>query len=99
MTVYLIHFDEPYPNGKQPQHYLGWAENLETRLRDHNCGEGARLMEVVTEAGIDWDVVRTWDGDRSLEAKLKKQRSPKRFCPVCQAKGGRKTQPDVSHDA
>jgi hypothetical protein len=35
MQTYLLHFSEPYPRGKHPAHYLGWAVSPHDRLRDH----------------------------------------------------------------
>lgn len=81
MTVYLLHFDRPYGHAK---HYTGVAQNLERRLHQHRKGSGARLMEVVNQAGIDWQVARTWEGDRKRERQLKKQGGASRHCPVCQ---------------
>lgn len=78
--VYLIHFDRPY---KHAQHYLGWAKNLERRIKQHRSGDGSRLMQVVTEAGIPWRVAKTWDGGRKLERELKRQHHGPRLCPIC----------------
>jgi len=86
-TVYLIHFERPIgdlhnPRG-QAQHYLGYTEDLEARLEAHASGNGSRLMEVITEAGISWTVAKTWEGDRSLERRLKNQHNSPRLCPIC----------------
>lgn len=80
MTVYLIHFDTPY---KHARHYLGFATDLRVRLDSHYLGVGARLMQVVGQAGIKWHVVRTWKGDRGLERQLKNQKNSPRLCPIC----------------
>ncbi|SRR6266511_5367266 len=79
-TVYLIHFRKRY---KHAGHYLGFTENLDKRITDHLCGMGARLMEVVTEANIDWKVSRTWRGDRNLERRLKRWHNAALLCPMC----------------
>lgn len=80
-VVYLLHFDRPY---KHARHYLGYAENLERRLRQHRKGTGARLMEVIRGAGIDFKCVRVWDdGTRSMERKLKKWKKSSQLCPCC----------------
>ena len=79
-TIYLIHFSTPY---KHAAHYLGWAEDLESRLADHQAGRGARLMAVIKAAGIGWKLTRTWKGDRYRERQLKNQGSSKRHCPEC----------------
>ena len=84
-TVYLIHFARPY---KHAQHYIGFAENLERRLWHHRQGTGARLLQVVREEGIDWELARTWDGDRSLERRLKNGKNAgKWLCPICRKQG------------
>jgi len=82
-TVYLLHFDRPYEHAR---HYTGWTGNgLEQRLAEHREGHGARLMEVVRDAGIDWQLARTWTGDRNRERALKRQGGAARHCPICKA--------------
>ncbi|HEY1292831.1 MAG TPA: endonuclease [Chloroflexota bacterium] len=83
-TVYLIHLDQKLAHAG---HYLGWAhtERLEARLVHHRKGSGARFMAAVSEAGIAWNVVRTWPGDRHLERSLKNRKGAARFCPTCKA--------------
>jgi predicted GIY-YIG superfamily endonuclease len=85
-TVYLIHFDTPYKHAK---HYLGWSRYLHGRLDHHRRGTGARLLQVVNEAGISWRVVRTWKKqDRNFERRLKNQKNSPRLCPVCASQNG-----------
>jgi hypothetical protein len=81
-TIYLIHFDRAYQHAT---HYLGWTGvgKLEDRLAAHRAGRGARLMEVVKNAGIDWKLARTWQGDRNRERQLKRQGGKSRLCPIC----------------
>lgn len=86
--VYLIHFSEPY---KHARHYLGSTCDLEHRLELHRSGNGARLMEVVTAAGIDFEVCRLWrfetcEQARSYEKVLKHRHSGLRLCPYCTGK-------------
>lgn len=83
--IYLIHFERPY---RHARHYLGWAAHLTARIAHHRNGSGARLLQVVGEAGIDWDVVRTWRGTRVDEARLKSHKNNVRMCPVCAAAKG-----------
>jgi hypothetical protein len=41
-------------------------------------------MEVVKQAGIDWKLVRVWQGDRGMERRLKRRKNTlKQLCPVC----------------
>jgi predicted GIY-YIG superfamily endonuclease len=80
-TVYLLHFDRPYQHAR---HYLGWTTDLNTRLAEHGSGRGARLLQVVTEAGIGWQLARTWTGvTRRRERQLKRQGGSARRCPAC----------------
>ena len=65
-------------------HYTGWTLDLPARLADHAAGRGARLMEVVTEAGIGWQLARVWPGTRTRERSLKGSGGAARRCPVCQ---------------
>ena len=78
-TIYLLHFSEPF---KHARHYLGWSRNLEARLEHHEAGSGANLLRHVAAAGITWELVRTWEGDRNEERRLKKHSST-RYCPIC----------------
>jgi hypothetical protein len=69
-------------------HYLGFAEGsrLLKRLGEHQGGRGARLLEVITQAGIGFRLARTWPGvTRARERQLKRQGGASRYCPICQA--------------
>jgi predicted GIY-YIG superfamily endonuclease len=79
-TVYLIHFDRPYNHAR---HYTGWTRDLPARLAQHQAGRGARLMEVITDAGISWHVARTWPGDRTRERAIKDRHQAPKLCPDC----------------
>ena len=48
-VIYLLHFDQPYKHAK---HYTGWTEDLLDRLDRHAAGRGARLVEVIWQAGL-----------------------------------------------
>jgi predicted GIY-YIG superfamily endonuclease len=80
-TVYLLHFDRPY---KHARHYVGWtARNVRCRLAEHEAGRGARLLAVVREAGIGWQLARLWPGGRARERQIKRQGGHARQCPLC----------------
>jgi predicted GIY-YIG superfamily endonuclease len=81
-TIYLIHLDTPY---KHARHYTGWTTDLPARLQAHREGRGARLMEVITQAGITWRLARTWPGGRSRERAIKDRHEAPRLCPECTA--------------
>jgi hypothetical protein len=87
-TVYLLHFDQRYEHAG---HYTGFAESsgaegsgLLNRLGEHQQGRGARLVEVITQAGISFRVARLWPGvTRARERQLKRQGGASRRCPIC----------------
>lgn len=79
--VYLIHFAPSY---KHARHYLGWAEDVDRRLAEHQSGAGARLTQVAVDAGCRLILVRVWEeGDRTLERKLKNRHDAPALCPIC----------------
>ena len=79
-VVSLLHFHVPY---KHARHYLGSTDDLSARLNQHAAGSGARLMEVVATAGINWTCSRTWSGDRRTERMLKQRKDACALCPLC----------------
>jgi hypothetical protein len=92
--VYLLHFDQPYIGQRRnpaarktqrAQHYIGTARSVEKRLKEHRAGRGARLLQVVTGAGITVQLARTWPGGRHVERYLKDRKHAARLCPICQS--------------
>lgn len=86
--VYLLHFNESYCHAK---HYIGFVDGgkkeLEARLKHHRAGTGAKLMKVVTDAGISFKLARVWpDGDRHFERHLKNMKKSSKYCPICRVK-------------
>lgn len=73
-TVYLIHLSAPI--GGRAQHYIGWAKHLASRIAHHRKCSGARFLAVAVELNIDFEVVRTWVGDRQLERSSKTVKKP-----------------------
>ena len=101
---YLLHFD---PRFKHAGHYLGFAEDIDRRVKEHQSGtSGARLTTVAAKAGCALILVRTWpEADRTVERKLKGTKgagrtgSLARLCPVCkQAKALKVTDARVSEN-
>jgi len=87
--VYLLHFDEPYPGGHRPQHYIGVAADLLHRLEEHRRGESkCRLTSALREHGIGFTLVRTWpcptsDAAFERERALKRRHRHSALCPRC----------------
>jgi predicted GIY-YIG superfamily endonuclease len=79
-TVYLLHFSQKYHHAG---HYLGFAETLENRLEQHRKGQGARLTQVIKDADIEFECVRTWEGTRDFERQLKNRHDARSLCPNC----------------
>lgn len=84
-TVYLLHFSRPLHHA---QHYLGWTRDLFERGSAHQAGRGSPLVRAAIAAGIQVEVVRTWDGDRHLERQLKNRKNARRLCLVCRGERG-----------
>jgi predicted GIY-YIG superfamily endonuclease len=78
--TYLVHLDPAYRHAK---HYLGSTSDLEARLEAHRAGRGARLMEVVKQAGGSFHLVRTWPGGKTREREIKDRHDMPRLCPDC----------------
>lgn len=81
-VVYLLHFSAPFGHSS---HYCGFTTNLESRLKAHEKGQGARLVQVIIDAGLTFELVRTWEGTRSFERKIKNRKNGPRHCPICSA--------------
>ena len=82
--IYLLHFDRPLAHSN---HYVGWCGNgnLVERLRRHNAGVSrVKFLIAAKEAGIKFELVRTWVGTRELERKIKNSKAVGRlYCPQC----------------
>lgn len=85
---------ETYTNGdgvevrgrtrKRVRHYVGYAEDLDARMREHRSGNGARLMRAVSAAGIAFRVARVWmDAGPAFEKQIKARKRHAMFCPIC----------------
>lgn len=80
-TVYLLHFERSYYHAR---HYLGFtSQGLEERIREHQSGRGARLLAVIVNAGISFELARTWRGGRRLERRIKNLGGATDVCPMC----------------
>lgn len=86
--LYLLHLSRPLGDPTRPRcsalHYLGWCHvgTLERRLQQHAEGRGAAMLRAAVAAGIDWQLVATWEGTRHRERSMKR-RGPARYCPLC----------------
>jgi predicted GIY-YIG superfamily endonuclease len=78
--IYMLHFSQPY---KHARHYVGWTQDLLDRLDTHAKGHGARLVAVITHAGIGFTLVRICEGTRRTERAIKNAGGAVRYCPAC----------------
>ena len=85
--VYLLHFTDPATGEaaryRHAGHYIGTTTDLESRLAAHRAGNGARLISVITAAGLTFELARTWKGGRARERQIKRQGGASRCCPLC----------------
>src|SRR6476659_2411798 len=80
--VYLLHFSPPY---RHARHYIGYGDDLPTRLAEQLSGKGANLVRVALAHGCIVTVAKIWAGmDRKFERKLKNRKNAPRLCPICQ---------------
>lgn len=84
--VYLVHFEDRIggPGRNGAQHYVGWTADQEVRMEHHRNGTGARILAFCNSQGINYNVVRTWQGTRYMERRMKSHGHHERRCPVCQ---------------
>jgi hypothetical protein len=80
-VIYMLCFHQPY---RHARHYVQhWTEDLFDRLDRHAAGHGARLIEVITHAGIGFTLVRIREGTRRQERAIKNAGGAVRYCPAC----------------
>ena len=81
--IYLLHFRQPL---KHARHYVGFSTDKRTfreRMNHHASGtSGVRILEVIKQCGIEFEIAATWEGDRTLERKLHRH-GKTRICPIC----------------
>jgi hypothetical protein len=85
--LYLLHLEAPVNPRRPARHYLGQADDLDTRLAAHAAGRGARKLAAAAGRGIGWLLARTWDdpGDKAARLALerRKARHGPTLCPEC----------------
>lgn len=91
--VYLLHFAQPLHHARHYVGYCNGGESLEARIERHRRGDGAKLVRAAVEAGIEFEVARTWPcAGREFERWLKRQKNTRRYCPVCRRPEGGDTE-------
>ena len=85
--VYLLHLSPRYEHAG---HYLGYADDIARRVREHVACNGASspLVRAAVGAGSRVVLARVWLGaDRNHERRLKRQGGLSRHCPECRRTG------------
>lgn len=79
--VYLIHFSKKFGHAR---HYLGYTNDLKSRLHHHRNGTGSKLLKAVSAAGINWRIIRIWENEGvDFEQKIKRCGNSTKYCPIC----------------
>jgi hypothetical protein len=92
-TVYLFHFNAPMGNLANPraqaQHYLGFTDDLDTRIAKHLAGRGAKIVAAALAKGLIFELYH-WPACLATEKLVKKTKKTSLYCPACAAASGRK---------
>ena len=74
---------------RHARHYVGWtAGDVDARLATHLQGAGSPLLRAAVRAGVDVQLVATYQGNRHLERGLKRWHNTGQFCPARRARRG-----------
>lgn len=95
--VYILHFHTPLASGrKQSAHYVGYTRRWYWRMLEHRAGRGARIMAVLADRGIGFDIAavctevtcggKTYTG-HAAERQIKRSHNYRRYCPQCGGRG------------
>lgn len=92
--LYLLHLEPRY---RHAGHYLGWSSDIAARVHQHAAAGSAAspLIRAALGAGCRLTLTRVWLGQgRTRERQLKRQGGLGQHCPVCKARGYRRSRPD-----
>lgn len=81
--IYIIHLDTPIAHAK---HYVGFCNDereVQARIKEHQQGHGARLLQVALERNITFQLVATLPGNRTDERTFKNRKKTPYYCPIC----------------
>ena len=95
-TVYLFHFNAPMGNLANPraqaQHYLGFTDDLDTRIAKHLAGRGAKIVAAALSKGLIFELYH-WPACLATEKLVKRTKKTALYCPACCAAAHRKVRP------
>ena len=91
--LYLFHFNAPLGNLQnrraQASHYVGFAEDLDSRIAKQLAGKGAKLVAAALVKGLIFELYH-WPACLATEKLVKKTKKTALYCPACCAAAGRK---------
>jgi hypothetical protein len=91
--VYLFHFNAPLGNLANPRaqanHYVGFCDDLDTRIATQLAGRGAKLVAAAMKQGLIFELYH-WPSPLATEKLVKKTKKTSLYCPACCAAAGRK---------
>jgi len=94
--LYLFHFHRPLGNVANARamatHYVGFAEDLHSRLAVQFAGKGAKIVAAAIRQGITFDVYH-WPAPLIVEKLVKRTHKTALYCPTCAAAAGRLPRP------
>jgi hypothetical protein len=94
--VYLFHFNAPLGNLSNPRaqarHYLGFAEDLDSRIKKQLAGKGAKLVAAALKQGLVFELYH-WPACLATEKLIKRRKQTSIYCPACCAAAGRAVKP------
>ena len=100
-TVYILKASQPIGNADKPkgraQFYVGWADMLERRLREHRQGKASKITAAMVAAGAQLEVVYSQPGTRSDERAIKEYRNTPLWLERHLRKQARALQKDEVH--
>ena len=81
--LYLLHFEPAY---RHARHYLGYADVIGRRVREHFAvpSKASPLVQAAIGAGCAVTLARVWPGlGRVDERRLKRRGGHASLCPLC----------------
>ncbi len=91
--VYLFHFNAPLGNLSNPRaqarHYLGFSDDLDSRIAKQLAGRGAKLVAAALKQGLIFELYH-WPACLAVEKLVKKTKKTSLYCPACCAAAKRR---------
>lgn len=94
--IYIFHFNAPLGNLANPRaqanHYVGFCDDLDSRIAKQLAGKGAKLVAAALKQGLIFELYH-WPAALAVEKLVKKTKKTALYCPSCCAAAHRKLRP------